>query len=127
ARSVGADQVAAAIKSAAAAAGREVTLIRNGSRGMMWLEPLVEVVVDGTRVGYGPVAPGDVDELVAAGMLDGADHRLRLGPVEELPWMRDQTRVTFARVGVVDPLSLDDYTAAGGLAGLRRALDMAPA
>ncbi|MQA04834.1 MAG: formate dehydrogenase [Streptosporangiales bacterium] len=127
ARSVGADEVAAAVERAAAAAGRDVKVVRNGSRGMLWLEPLVEVVVDGVRVGYGPVAPGDVDDLVAAGMLDGAEHALRLGPVEELPWLRDQTRLTFARVGVIDPLSLDDYVAAGGLDGLRTALSMAPA
>ncbi|MQA82315.1 MAG: formate dehydrogenase [Streptosporangiales bacterium] len=126
ARSVGADEVTVALEGAAAAAGRELRLKRNGSRGMLWLEPLVEVEVDGVRVGYGPVTPDGVDDLVAAGMLDGAAHDLRLGPVDELPWMRDQTRLCFARVGVIDPLSFDDYQAAGGLAGLRRALVLSP-
>ncbi|MBO0890354.1 MAG: hypothetical protein J2P14_05530, partial [Acidothermales bacterium] len=127
ARSVGADEVAVAVERVAAITGREIRLVRNGSRGLLWLEPLVEVDTGTGRVGYGPVAPDDVDELVAAGMLDAADHPLRLGPVEEIPWLRDQNRLTFARVGVVDPLNFDDYTAHGGLTGLRKALTMTPA
>ncbi|GAA1647799.1 NADH-quinone oxidoreductase subunit NuoF [Nonomuraea maheshkhaliensis] len=123
ARSVGADEVAERI---AAAAGPGVRVVRNGSRGMLWLEPLVEVATPAGRVAYGPVRPDDVDDLLAAGLLDGAEHRLRLGPIEEIPWLREQTRVTFARVGVVDPLSPDDYVAHGGLAGLTRALSLTP-
>ncbi|HTH06765.1 MAG TPA: NADH-ubiquinone oxidoreductase-F iron-sulfur binding region domain-containing protein, partial [Ilumatobacteraceae bacterium] len=91
-----------------------------------WLEPLVEVETPAGRVAYGPVTPSDVEGMVAAGALSGGDHALRLGPVDELPWMRDQTRVTFARVGVIDPRDPDDYAAHGGLVGLRRALSMAP-
>ncbi|BEL03572.1 hypothetical protein Q0Z83_017630 [Actinoplanes sichuanensis] len=121
--SLGADQVAAELELAAAAEGRPVRIVRNGSHGMLWLEPLVEVVTDRGRIGYGPVAPGDVDDLVAAGLLDGADHELCQGVVTDLPWMRDQTRLCFARVGVTDPLAPDDYLAHGGLAGLRRALE----
>jgi formate dehydrogenase iron-sulfur subunit len=123
ARSVGADQVAERI---AETAGPGVRVVRNGSRGMLWLEPLVEVATPAGRVAYGPVSPDDVDGLLAAGLLDGAEHPLRLGPAEEIPWLRDQTRVTFARVGVVDPLSPDDYVAHGGLAGLTRALSLTP-
>lgn len=103
ARSVGADAVAEAVRRAAAEQGREVHVVRNGSRGMLWLEPLVEVVTPHGRIGYGPVAPSDVPGLLAAGMLDGAAHGLRLGVVDELPWLARQTRVTFARVGVTDP------------------------
>ncbi len=126
ARSVGADDVADRI-SAAAASGQAVRLVRNGSRGLLWLEPLVEVLTADGRIGYGPVQPEDVDGLLASGMLDGGDHRLRLGPVEDLPWLADQTRLTFARVGVVDPRSADDYQSHGGLRGLQRAVEMAPA
>ncbi len=107
--------------------GRPIRLVRNGSRGMLWLEPLVEVVTPEGRIGYGPVAPGAIDDLVAAGLFDGAEHPSRLGVVEELPWLASQDRVTFARVGVTDPLSPNDYLSHGGLAGLRRALEMTPA
>lgn len=120
ARSAGADEIAAALERA----GAEV--IRNGSRGLLWLEPLVEVVTSGGRVGYGPVRLDDVPELLSAGMFEGNDHPLRLGDVEQLDWMRRQRRVTFVRVGVVDPRSAKDYENHGGLAGLRRALDMSP-
>ncbi|MEV0388199.1 NADH-ubiquinone oxidoreductase-F iron-sulfur binding region domain-containing protein [Nonomuraea sp. NPDC050643] len=123
ARSVGADQVAERI---AEAAGPRAHVVRNGSRGMLWLEPLVEVATPAGRVAYGPVTPDDVEHLLAAGLLDGAPHRLCLGPTEEIAWLRDQTRVTFARVGVIDPGSPGDYTAHGGLAGLRRALSLTP-
>ncbi len=118
ARAVGADEVAAAVEREVAARGLDVQIIRNGSRGMIWLEPLVEIEIDGVRHGFGPVEARDV-----AALLEGpAGHPLALGPVEDLPWMRAQMRLTFARVGVVDPLSLDDYAAHGGWAGLRAAL-----
>ncbi|MFG2304657.1 formate dehydrogenase beta subunit [Actinacidiphila glaucinigra] len=127
ARSVGADEVADALVRAAAQREAPVEVVRNGSRGMLWLEPLVEVVTPAGRVGYGPVAPSDVEGLLAAGMLEGADHPLRLGVVDELPWLARQTRVTFSRIGITDPLSPEDYLRHGGLAGLRTALGMAPA
>ncbi|MFD9327017.1 formate dehydrogenase beta subunit [Streptomyces sp. NPDC060065] len=126
ARSVGADEVANALQLAAVGGDFDIELVRNGSRGMLWLEPLVEVVTPQGRVGYGPVAPSDVEELLASGMLDGADHPLRLGIVDELPWLASQNRVTFARIGVTDPLSTEDYVEHGGLAGLRAALALAP-
>lgn len=127
ARSVGADEVARALQQASERGDFALDVVRNGSRGMLWLEPFVEVVTPQGRIGYGPVAPEDVDDLLAAGMLDGADHPLRLGVVDELPWLARQNRVTFARVGVTDPLSTEDYEAHGGLAGLRAALGLAPA
>ncbi|MFB7289269.1 formate dehydrogenase beta subunit [Actinacidiphila glaucinigra] len=127
ARSVGADEVADALMRAAAEREAPVEVVRNGSRGMLWLEPLVEVVTPAGRVGYGPVAPSDVEGLLAAGMLEGADHPLRLGVVDELPWLARQTRVTFSRIGITDPLSPEDYLRHGGLAGLRTALGMVPA
>lgn len=127
AKSVGADEVAEALTAAADRAGRPIQLVRNGSRGMLWLETLVEVATPDGRVGYGPVDPEQVDDLVAAGLFDAAEHPLRVGVVEDLPWMATQDRVTFARVGVTDPVSPQDYLDHGGLAGLRRALQMSPA
>jgi formate dehydrogenase iron-sulfur subunit len=124
ATSVGADQVADALVRAAAGIGRPIELIRNGSRGMLWLEPLVEVVTPHGRVGYGPVVEEEIDGLVAAGLFDAADHPSCVGVVDELPWLATQHRVTFARVGITDPLSPEDYLDHGGLAGLRRALQM---
>ena len=126
ARSVGADDVADAIVQQAATRGREIRLVRNGSRGMLWLEPLVEVSTSEGRVAYGPVEAESVAELMEAGMLEGAPNRLWLGRTEEISHLRRQTRFTFARVGVNDPLSVADYEATGGLAGLRRALEMTP-
>ena len=127
ARSVGADEVADALARAAARQGRPIRVVRNGSRGMLWLEPLVEVATPNGRIGYGPVAASDVDGLVAAGLFDGAELPQRVGVVEELPWLATQNRVTFKRMGVTDPLSPDDYLRYGGLVGLVRALEVSPA
>jgi formate dehydrogenase iron-sulfur subunit len=113
--SLGADEVAARIEEAAFETGRPIRVVRNGSHGMLWLEPLVEVVTERGRIGYGPVEPDAVGDLVAAGLLDGADHELCQGVVADLPWLRDQTRLCFARVGVTDPLSPGDFVAHGGL------------
>ncbi|WP_341861667.1 NADH-ubiquinone oxidoreductase-F iron-sulfur binding region domain-containing protein [Gymnodinialimonas sp. 57CJ19] len=111
AKALGADDVAAAF----VAAGAEV--VRNGSRGMIWLEPLVEVERDGVRVGYGAAGVADV-----AAIMDGSAESL--GPVEEIPFYAKQNRLTFQRCGVIDPLDLAEYEAHGGLAGLRKALEM---
>lgn len=119
AKALGADAVAEAVMREAAARGLDVQVIRNGSRGMVWLEPLVEIEKDGRRLAYGPVTPEDVPAL-----LDGGFETL--GPVEAIPFFARQTRLTFARCGLIDPLDLDDYAAHGGLAGLRRAIAMEP-
>ena len=124
ARSVGADEVAERITAVATARGLDVEVVRTGSRGMLWLEPLVEVETDRGRVGYGPVEPEQVDGLIGEGMLEGTANGL--GPVDDLDWLRRQQRLTFARVGVVDPRSADDYERHGGIAGLRAALAMGP-
>lgn len=123
----GADAVAQAISKACALRGLDVTLIRNGSRGLAWLEPLVEVETPAGRVGYGPVTAGDVAGLLDGGLLDGRPHPLCVGPVEQIAFLKRQTRLTFARCGVIDPLSLEDYRAHGGYRGLERALSLGPA
>ncbi|WP_211463454.1 formate dehydrogenase beta subunit [Collimonas silvisoli] len=121
---LGAEQVAAAIAQQAQQRGLAINLVRNGSRGMFWLEPLVEVATAAGRVGYGPVEPDDVAGLFDADFLAGGQHRLALGMVEEIPYLKKQERLTFARVGVTDPLSLDDYLAHEGYLGLQKALAM---
>jgi formate dehydrogenase iron-sulfur subunit len=121
AKALGAEAVAAAVAAEAKARGADVTIVRNGSRGMIWLEPLLEVETDKGRIAFGPVSAADVPALFEAGF---GDHELALGPTEEIDWMKGQTRLTFARCGVVDPLSLQDYEAHGGLKGLRRALGL---
>ena len=125
--SVGADAVAKAIAEEAARRKLAVHIVRNGSRGMLWLEPLVEVATPKGRVAYGPVAGGDVAGLFDADFLSGGAHRLALGPTEEIPYLKGQKRVTFARCGIIDPLSIDDYTVHGGFAGLKKALSLSSA
>ena len=124
--SVGADAVARAVADEAARRGVPVEVVRTGSRGMLWLEPLVEVATAQGRLGFGAVRAGEVAGLFDAGFPAGG-HARALGLVAALPWLRRQTRLTFARVGVIDPLSLDGFRAHGGLAGLEVALGLAPA
>jgi formate dehydrogenase iron-sulfur subunit len=124
--SIGAEAVATAIAAECAARGIELKLIRNGSRGACWLETLVEVATPKGRVAYGPVTGADVPGLFAADFLNGKGHQLFLGPTDEIAWFASQQRLTFARVGVVDPGSVADYVANGGYQGLRRALSMPP-
>ncbi len=123
---VGAEEVATAFRKAFEKRKLDVEIVRTGSRGLYWLEPLVEVERPEGRVGYGPVAVGDVDGLLDGGMLDGKTHRLGLGPVDDIPWLKRQTRLTFSRCGIVDPRSLSDYQAHNGYAGLKKALEVGP-
>jgi formate dehydrogenase iron-sulfur subunit len=122
--SVGAERVVRAIEHEARNRGLDVEIVRNGSRGLYWLEPLIEIEVDGQRIAYGPVGKEDVPGLFEAGWLQGGAHALCHGPSEDIPYLKRQTRLTFARMGVTDPLSLDDYRARDGFKGLERALDM---
>ncbi len=121
AKALGAEAVAREVAAEAARRGLAVEIVRNGTRGMVWLEPLVEVETAAGRTAFGPVAAGDVAGLFEAGF---GEHPLALGPVEEIPFFARQTRLTFARCGLIDPLSLAEYEAHGGLSGLRRALGM---
>ncbi len=125
--SMGADDVAKAIGEHAKKAKADVKIVRNGSRGMLWLEPLVEVETAFGRVAYGPVTPEDVPSLFKADFLSGGKHALHLGVTEEIPYLKTQDRLTFARCGVSDPLSVEDYVAHGGFAGLDHALSIPPA
>jgi formate dehydrogenase iron-sulfur subunit len=123
---LGADRVAAALTAGAAQRGLDLTLTRTGTRGLFWLEPLLEVATKDGRIGYGPLAPADVPGLLDA-IVDGKTHGNALGPVEAIPFLKRQTRLTFARAGITDPLSVDDYREHGGLRGLERAVAMGPA
>ena len=123
---VGADAVAAALTSEAARRGIAVEVVRTGSRGAFELEPLVEVETPAGRIGYARIAAADVAGLVAAGLFDGGEHPSRIGDPAQLPFFRRQTRLTFARCGIVDPTSVEDYRAHGGWCGLERALAIGP-
>ncbi len=132
ARSMGADETARAIGDEAARRSLSVEVVRNGSRGLLWLEPFVEVESAGVRYAYGPVEAARVAELFDAGFCDPASprarkHALAHGPTEEMPYLKRQQRLTFARVGIIDPRSLDEYVKHGGYRGLEAALAMSGA
>ncbi|MCO5161695.1 MAG: NADH-quinone oxidoreductase subunit NuoF [Mesorhizobium sp.] len=124
---LGAEKVAKAIEAELKTRGETARIVRTGSRGLYWLEPMVEVLTEKGRVAYGPVRAKDVRSLFDAGFLSGDQHHLWLGKAEDIPFLAKQTRLTFARCGITDPLSLADYEAHGGLAGLRKALATTPA
>ena len=131
----GADEVADALLAACAERGVAVNLTRNGSRGLLWLEPLVEVATPHGRIAYGSVQPEDLPALLEAHLLTGGftpagavvAHPLRHGVTEQMPYLVMQERLTFRRIGVTDPLSLTDYEAHDGWAGLRQALTLTSA
>ncbi len=124
---LGAEAAAKTLAAEAAKRNVDLKIVRNGSRGAFFLEPLVEVDVDGKRIAYGPVAPNDIASLFESNFLVGKSHPLHLGPTEDIPFLKNQERLTFARVGVTDPVSVDDYRAHGGYRGLEKALAMSGA
>ena len=124
---LGANQVAEKIASQAQARGIEIKLIRNGSRGMFWLEPMVEVATDKGRIAFGPIEVEDVAGLFEADFIHAGSHPKSLGLTEEIPFLKNQERLTFMRVGITEPTSLDDYLAHEGYVGLRHAAAMAAA
>src|ERR1700723_3113855 len=120
---VGADEVALVLALAADKRGIDIEIVRTGSRGLYWLEPMIQVATPQGRVGFGPVTKSDANSVLDAMISDGA-HPLRLGIADEIPWLKRQTRLTFARCGVIDPRSVEDYRAHDGYKGLERALTL---
>ena len=125
--SLGADRVAAAIAQEAEKRSLDIQLIRNGSRGLFWLEPLVEVLTEAGRLAYGPVQVSDIASLFDANFVKVGAHPLLLGLTEELDYLKKQQRLTFARIGITDPVSLDDYLNNDGYRGLSNALNQSQA
>lgn len=122
--SVGADDVAETLVQQSAHRGLKVDLVRNGSRGLYWLEPMVEVETDRGRIAYGPVSSEDIEPLLDSGLLEGSDCALCLGPTSDIAYLKNQQRFTFSRAGVGDPLCIDNYRQLHGFAGLEQALSM---
>jgi formate dehydrogenase iron-sulfur subunit len=120
---VGADEVALVLGLAASKRGLDVEIVRTGSRGLYWLEPMIEVATPQGRVAFGPVTEFNASSVLDA-MISGGAHPLRLGVADEIPWLKRQTRLTFSRCGVVDPRSFTDYRAHGGYKGLERAVTL---
>lgn len=125
--SLGAHQVAKNVQAEAAKRGLDIKVVRNGSRGMFWLETMVEVVTPKGRVAYGPVMPKDVSSLFDADFINAGAHPLNLGLTDEIEWLKKQERLTFARVGITDPVSVEDYVAHDGYQGLKNALKLSAA
>lgn len=125
--SLGAHQVAKNVQAEAAKRGLDIKVVRNGSHGMFWLETMVEVVTPKGRVAYGPVMPKDVSSLFDANFINAGAHPLSLGLTDEIEWLKKQERLTFARVGITDPVSVEDYVAHDGYQGLKNALKLSAA
>lgn len=124
ARAVGADKVAVALVREAERRQLPLELCRTSSRGLYWLEPLLELDSADGRLGFGPLTAEDVPSLLDALVADPGSHPLALGPVEQIPYLQSQQRLLFARAGITQPLSLDEYRAQGGFQGLARAIQM---
>lgn len=121
--SLGSDKVAEAIRQLAADKKLPVNIVRNGSRGLYWLEPMIEVDTRRGRVAYGPVTADAVESFVASECwLENENHPLYLGLTEEIPFLKNQQRLTFSRVGIIDALAVADYCNHEGFTGLRQAL-----
>ncbi len=124
--SVGADDVVLELILQADRRGEDINIIRNGSWGMAYLECLLEVEVDGVRIAYGPALPEDVTSLFDAGFLGGGDHELCQGVTQEIPYLKNQERLTFVRCGLASPLDIDAYIGNSGYRGLQNSLKMPP-
>ena len=124
ARAVGADEVATALTTQAHERHLPLELQRTSSRGLYWLEPLLEVDTPQGRFGFGPLTADDVPSVFEALKGEPSTHPFALGLVEELPYLKTQQRLLFARAGITRPLSLDDYRAHGGFEGLNRSVTL---
>src|SRR5262249_37914804 len=123
---VGADEVARALFKASETRGLDVEIVRTGSRGMYWLQPPIEGERPEGRIGHGPGKPPEIWRLLRARRREGGKHPLSLGLVEDIPFFKRQTRLTFKNCGIIDPRSVEDYKAHGGYTGLEKAIAIGP-
>ncbi len=123
---LGGDGIAAALVEQAAHRSMDMELVRNGSRGAFWLEPLLEVERNDQRIAFGPLTTEDVPGVLDALAADVTAHPLYLGEPQQIPWLAQQQRLTFNRAGLGDPLSIAHYRSHQGFAGLQRALTLSP-
>ena len=124
--SLGAEEVYRTILLESKNRNLDIKIIRNGSRGLFFLEPLVEVETDKGRMAYGPVDPSDVASLFDSEFFKGKPHKLCLGLTDEIDWLKNQERLTYARVGITDPINIDDYEKYDGFKGLKNAIKLEP-
>ena len=124
--SLGADKVYKEILSESKKRDINIEIIRNGSRGLFWLEPMIEVETPKGRVAYGPINISDINSLFDSEFFLGKKHNLFLGITEEIKWLKNQERLTYARVGITDPVSIEDYEGLDGFKGLKNALKLSP-
>ena len=115
---LGSEAVARALQTAG------IEPVRNGSRGMFWLEPLLEVETDQGRIAFGPVSAKDIPSIIDAVESDPTSHALYQGAVAEIPYLKSQQRLTYARAGLGDPVCLNNYQTLNGFKGLKAALQM---
>jgi len=113
---VGADAVAQALTLAARQRGLEIELVRTGSRGLYWLEPLLEVETPQGRLAFGPVEADEIDAILDAVLAD-KPHAKSLGATQAISFLARQTRLTFERCGIVNPLAVPAFK---GLDAARR-------
>ena len=124
--SLGANDVYQAVLNEAKKKNIDIEIVRNGSRGLFWLEPLIEVDTKNGRVAYGPVNVSDVPSLFDSKFYLGSKHPLCLGITEEIKWLKNQERLTYARVGIIDPLDIDEYEKLNGFNGLKNSIKLTP-
>ena len=122
--SLGADKVYQEIFNEAKKRNININIVRNGSRGLFWLEPMIEVETSKGRVAYGPVSISDITSLFEIEFFLGNNHPLCLGITEDIEWLKNQERLTYARVGITDPISIDDYKRLDGFKGLKNSLKL---
>lgn len=121
ARSLGADAIAASLE----ALPLDLEIIRNGSRGMFWLEPMIEIETADGRVGFPNMDAESIPMLFNSGV-PPESHPNCIGLIEHFDYLKNQHRLTSIRIGVVDPNSLEDYRTHGGFLGLEQAQKLSP-
>lgn len=126
ARSLGSDHTADAIAELIKHNKIDASLVRNGSRGLYWLEPLLEVETAAGRIAFGPVSANDVDQLFADNKIPDVNHPSCLGFTADIPALAMQKRITAQRIGLADPLSLQSYLDSGGYSALNSAISLTP-
>ena len=120
--SVGSDLIAEKIN-ALTQEHKHISIIRNGSWGAFWLEPFVEIEINGNRVGVSYLNK-DISHLTSIEEFIDDFNNSKPHNILEIDFIKQQTRLVFSRIGLDDPLDLNQYCNSGGYKGLEKSFEI---
>ena len=102
---------------------KHISIIRNGSWGAFWLEPFIEIEKNGNRKGTSYLNK-KISHLSSIEELFDDFYNSNPFNIMDIDFIKRQTRLVFSRIGLYDPLDLNQYRNSHGYKGLEKSFEI---